>query len=376
MMLKHKGTVGLTTERLTLRRFTLADAQKMFENWHSDPEVTKYLSWYPDKSVDGTLELLTEWTSKYGSEEYYNWAIEYDGELVGNIEMVVVSNRCECLEFGYCLSRKFWGLGIMTEAVERVRDFLFDEVGANRLVIGHVRENTASGRVAQKCGFRWEGTERKRFLDKAGVFHDIERYSLMRDEQPHYVRRELTLDTPRLILRPIRTLDLDDVYAYTGNSANTYYMYFHRETREQTLDFLKRCEHEWSRDIILNYEFAVVLRDSGKLIGSCGIYLNDERTMAELGWILHRDYWKMGYTPEAGYAMLKYCFDTLGVHRVCATCDADNYGSRRVMEKLGMKREAELRKVRPLHGERSGYANEYVYGILIEEWTAAKTEEQ
>lgn len=373
-MLTHKGTIKLTTERLILRRFKLDDAAKMVENWKSDSEVTKYLSWYPNDSIESAIELLTEWTSFYDKPSYYNWVIEFNGEPIGNIEMMRISNTSECLEFGYCLSRKYWGLGIMTEAVSRVCDFLFDEVGANRLVIRCVKENNASGKVAIKCGFKWEGTERERFLDKSGIFHDVDMYSLLRTERTHNVQRKLVLESPRLLLRPICTRDIDDVFAYSSNSENTYYMLFQNETKEQTLDYLRSCEREWAREDIRNYDFAVTLKDTGALIGSCGFYLNAERTMAEVGWILHRDYWKNGYTPEAGYAMLEYCFDKLNLHRVSATCDTDNYGSRRVMEKLGMRREAELKKVRPLHGIRKGYADEYVYGILEEEWQKGKNE--
>ncbi len=132
-----------------------------------------------------------------------------------------------------------------------------------------------------------------------------------------------------------------------------------------TREYLIECEKEWSREVVRNYEFVMVLKETGKVIGGCGLYLSDDRRQALLGWILHRDYWKNGLTPEAGRAMIDYGFSTLGLHRIHVTCDAQNYGSRRVMEKLGMRREAEFKKVCLCHGE---WHDKYEYGILEEEW--------
>ena len=74
-MVKHKGTEMLETERLILRRFTIDDADDMFNNWANDPEVTKYLTWLPHGKVDITRNLLESWIKEYGDLENYNWTI-------------------------------------------------------------------------------------------------------------------------------------------------------------------------------------------------------------------------------------------------------------------------------------------------------------
>ena len=74
--MNHIGTREIATERLTLRRFEIEDAENMFYNWANDPEVTKYLTWPAHESVDTTETILKEWISKYDEKDFYQWAIE------------------------------------------------------------------------------------------------------------------------------------------------------------------------------------------------------------------------------------------------------------------------------------------------------------
>ena len=71
------GTQRIETHRLVLRPFTVDDAEDMFTNWASDPEVTRFLTWPPHQNVDGTRWLLGQWTSHYDDGAYFQWAIEW-----------------------------------------------------------------------------------------------------------------------------------------------------------------------------------------------------------------------------------------------------------------------------------------------------------
>lgn len=178
-----------------------------------------------------------------------------------------------------------------------------------------------------------------------------------------------TLETDRLILRPFTQGDFDAVHAYASAPENVKYMVWGPNSEEDTRNFLIRCEEKWQADPITEYELAVVSKMESKVIGGCGIYLNDARSEAMLGWILHRDYWRQGLMPEAAAALLKYGFETLKLHRIYATCNTDNYGSHRVMEKLGMRREAHFVKSRfgRVCDEKKWY-DIYHYAMLDEEW--------
>ena len=181
-MLTHKGTQTLHTERLTLRRYTVEDAQQMYDNWAKDPRVTRFLTWPPHESPQATAELLSQWTAAYIAPSNYNWVMEYEGQCIGTISVVRISDRNESAELGYDLGFDYWNKGLMTEAAKAVIDFLFEEVGCHRVVIRHAIKNPASGRVAQKCGLTYEGTERDSFLSRDGEFLDIACYAILREE--------------------------------------------------------------------------------------------------------------------------------------------------------------------------------------------------
>ena len=180
-MLTHAGTQTLKTNRLTLRRYTIDDAEMMYKTWACDARVTKFLTWEPHKSVDVTKALLEMWVADYEKNNNYNWVIELEGQIIGAITVVRISERDELAELGYCIGFDYWGKGIMTEAAKAVIDFLF-KVGFNRISIEHAVKNPASGKVAEKCGMTLEGTKRQYFKSASGEFLDINEYSILRSE--------------------------------------------------------------------------------------------------------------------------------------------------------------------------------------------------
>ena len=156
------GTQRIETHRLILRRYRIEDADDMFSNWASDPEVTKFLTWPTHSSVDVTRFVLNDWISRYGDGGFFNWAIEWKetGRVIGNIAVTVLHDETEAAELGYCMSRAFWGRGIMPEALRAVMDYLFDTVGLNRVEAAHDVNNPKSGRAMEKAGLKLEGIHR------------------------------------------------------------------------------------------------------------------------------------------------------------------------------------------------------------------------
>ncbi len=182
-MLNHSGSKILKTERLTLRPFRVNDAEDMFRNWAGDSEVTKFLTWTPHKNVDETRALLAAWEEEAQRPDVYHWAIECGGMLVGDISVVEVNERAESACVGYCLSRKYWGRGIMSEAFRAVLSYLFGEVKFNRVYSSHSAENPASGKVMEKCGLLYEGTFREEFrLLSTNELTDIIHRAVLREE--------------------------------------------------------------------------------------------------------------------------------------------------------------------------------------------------
>lgn len=146
--------VTLETERLILRPFVVEDAEAMFSNWASDPEVTKYVTWNPHDSVETTRILLSSWVRQYEKPERLNFAIvlKENNELIGGIDIVgYLDGPKGTPVIGYVISKKYWGRGITTEACKRVLEYLFS-LGYQQVRIDAEVENIASNRVIQKCG--------------------------------------------------------------------------------------------------------------------------------------------------------------------------------------------------------------------------------
>lgn len=169
--MNHLGTIELATERLTLRRFEIEDAENMYYNWASDPEVTKYLTWPAHSSVEVSEAVLKDWVSQYEDKEYYQWAIELNDleQPIGSIGAVKVNNDTECVTIGYCIGKEFWNKGYTTEALTAVIRFFLGEVGVGRVEAYHDSNNPNSGKVMAAAGMEYEGTLRKADRNNQGI---------------------------------------------------------------------------------------------------------------------------------------------------------------------------------------------------------------
>lgn len=169
--MKHLGTKELETQRLTLRRFTMDDAQNMYHNWASDPEVTKFLTWPAHSSVEITKMVLGDWVTNYTRNDFYQWAIvpKALGQPIGSISVVDKNDAAQLVHIGYCIGKEWWHRGYMSEALKAVMDFFFEEVGVNRVETRHDPNNPHSGGVMRKCGMKYEGTLRQSDRNNQGI---------------------------------------------------------------------------------------------------------------------------------------------------------------------------------------------------------------
>ena len=169
------GTQRIETDRLILRRFRSEDAEDMYANWASDPEVTRFLTWPTHSDVDVSKAVLADWIPKYKDGGFFNWAMEYKdtGKVIGNISVVRLIESIDAAEMGYCMSRAYWGQGLMPEALSAVMDHLFDVVGLNRVAACHDANNPKSGRVMEKAGMKLEGILRAAGKNNQGICDDV-----------------------------------------------------------------------------------------------------------------------------------------------------------------------------------------------------------
>ena len=183
-MITHSGSCRIQTQRLVLRKFMQSDAEPMFNNWAGDCENVKYVSWKAHKSLSETQKIVSDWIQGYSNLDYYRWVITLkdSGHVIGEISVIDFSDCDECCEIGYILSKKYWNMGFMTEALNAVIRYLFEKVGFHRVQLRHDVSNPASGRVMQKNGLKYEGTLRHSRKDNQGNYCDTSIYSILKFE--------------------------------------------------------------------------------------------------------------------------------------------------------------------------------------------------
>ena len=180
-----------------------------------------------------------------------------------------------------------------------------------------------------------------------------------------------TIETERLTIRKFTEDDFAAVHSYASCKENIIYMAWGPNSEEQTRAFINIAITKSEEIPCANYQYATVLKATGKLIGACNIALTDDE--AEIGWVLHRDCWKQGYGTEMGTALLNFGFGDLNLHRIVAHCDAENTASFRVMEKIGMRREGLFIEGRLANKSSDNkYGDELYYAILKDEWESHK----
>ena len=170
----------LETERLLLRKIRREDAQRIYDCWASDPEVTRYLTWQPHASVAVTEAVMKRWLADYDKPDTYRYGIELreTGELIGMIDVVGYHHGNPVI--GYCSGRAYWGNGYMTEALKALCAALF-EAGYSMIRIEAVRENIGSNRVIQKAGFRLANSREQPMSESKPEIVTINSYYLPRE---------------------------------------------------------------------------------------------------------------------------------------------------------------------------------------------------
>ena len=168
----------------------------------------------------------------------------------------------------------------------------------------------------------------------------------------------------------LREFEMDDWPSVLAYQQDPRYLQFYPWTERSGKDvrgFIRMFLEQQGRNPRTSFQLAVTLKESGEMIGNCGVRLEAESAVvADMGYEIAPAHWGRGYATEAARAMLRFGFEDLHLHRIWARCIADNAGSWRVMEKIGMKREG--------HFYRNDWFKDrwwdtLIYAILDEDWT-------
>ena len=177
------GAQPFETKRCRLRSFKKGDEKFIYNNWASNDNVTKYLTWNTHKTPEDSrlwCECMVEESAKLDS---FRWGIELaeTGELIGQIDVVALDKDKGVAELGWCIGEKWWNKGIMTECAEAVLAYLIFVIGFSQVRACHDVDNLASCRVMEKVGLRYNG-ERQCEVPLKGITVTVKDYSITNEQ--------------------------------------------------------------------------------------------------------------------------------------------------------------------------------------------------
>ncbi len=179
------------TERLILREWKLSDSQDLFEYAKSELVGPK-AGWAPHKTEAESVEIIKNFI-----EEGSVYAIELASEnkVVGGIGLHKRTPKEELAhlkqrEFGYVLNPKYWGQGIVPEAVKCLIQYGFEDLNLDIIWCGHYSDNVKSKRVIEKVAFKYDFTKNEilKALDNKAV--ETLYYTISKDDYYNHLNKE------------------------------------------------------------------------------------------------------------------------------------------------------------------------------------------
>ncbi len=187
------------------------------------------------------------------------------------------------------------------------------------------------------------------------------------------LRPTFPLSTDRLILRPFTADDLDDVWAYQRLPEVARYLLWEPRNREQSQVSVEQMATE---NMLANEGdclcLAVVWPETGAVVGHVElVWLSEAHRQGEIGYVFNPQYQGKGLATEAVLEMLRLGFDELNLHRIIGQCNAENSSSAKLMERVGMRREAHFVESLMVKGT---WRDALIYAMRQPDWQARPTE--
>lgn len=159
---------------------------------------------------------------------------------------------------------------------------------------------------------------------------------MKREDVIHLFSKNIQIPADRVYLRKMQKKDASDMHDYAKREEVTRYLLWNAHPdllyTKRYLAYVEVCYRNGTF-----FDLAVIDRETDRMIGTCGFTRFDfQNNSAEIGYVLHPDHWHRGIATEAASALIRFAFETIGVHRVEAKFMLQNAASRRVMEKCGM----------------------------------------
>lgn len=175
------------------------------------------------------------------------------------------------------------------------------------------------------------------------------------------------IQTERLTIRDYVRSDYDDLYRLQSNPDVTRFLLYDPKTADEVTASLALRMAPTSLDADGQaLTRAVILRETDQHVGEVTFFMVDTKhRLGEIGFVFHPDFHGRGYAYEASVELLRFGFETLGLHRIIGRLDARNSASAGLLARLGLRQEAHFVRNEFIKGE---WSDELVFAILDEEW--------
>ena len=176
----------------------------------------------------------------------------------------------------------------------------------------------------------------------------------------------IELHTNRLLLRPICMEDAEIFFIYRSDAIENQYQGWIPNKIEDIYDFITNKISPTINIADTWYQLAIIKKETNGLIGDIGLhFIDQESKQVELGCTLDKNYQGKGYATEALKVIIAYLFEKLNKHRIIASIDPRNDNSLKLLERLGLRKEAHFKKSLYINNE---WVDDVIYAILQEEW--------
>ena len=253
-------------------------------------------------------------------------------------------------QFGIMVLKDFWGQGIGKNLLQ-IQEAHAKSVGVSRIEAMVRVSNKRGLKLYERIGYKIEGTRKKAAFINNEFFDDYFIARILDD--PFRNWQPPTLDTPRLILRPILLTDAAAIFQYAKNpNVSNFALWEPHESIADSINYIKDYVFDYYAQGVPEPWGIVSKNDPSKLIGTVGCFwVSKKAKCMELAYAISEEHWGQGLVAEASSAVMDYCFTEFKLKRIQARCKPENKSSARVMEKIGMTYEGTL-KAAAFHREK------------------------
>ena len=361
------GEPVLRGERVTLRPMTNADASALMR-WGNEPDFA-WFQWGRNGGRWKDEAAAREWMDRFAERDGKLFAIEHEGRAIGQANYRDWQPKAKSAEIGVGIGEPaLWSKGLGREALRLLVRHLVDDLGAHRINLHVLAYNDRAISSYRAAGFDVEGVERDAVMTDRGFYaDDVAMAYIAGRTRPSFDPRPVKLIGQVVRLEPLHREHAAELFpvAHEEDIWKLFLVPMPRDVAE-----LERWIGGAMDEQIVGSQVAFITRRAGDgaPIGSTRfLHIDRANKTAEIGWtFLGRDARRTAANTEAKLLQLRHLFDDLGANRVWLQTDKLNERSQRAMERIGARKEGELRDDRISFDGR--IRTSVVFGITRSEW--------